>query len=131
MSVDPTLKQAILKAFRCQNSGNCCRREGYVYVDAPTQAAMAKKLNLDLPTFLESYTETKNGWRFIASPTFRNTCFLTCENTCSVYEARPKICQTYPDWPEIWESEASLQEEADSCPGLKMAIEQVRQTPGF
>jgi Fe-S-cluster containining protein len=67
------------------------------------------------------------GWEVIASPDFRPRCFLTEENTCSVYELRPLACRTYPQWPQIWESEESLREETEKCPGLRRALALVKK----
>ena len=115
-------KSAILNQFQCQQSGNCCKASGYVYVSKSEITDMAKVLNLSEELFRKQFINKINGWDVIASPTFRTNCFLNSNNNCSVYEARPDHCRTYPNWPIIWESDSNLIKEAAVCPGLKKAI---------
>ncbi len=118
-------REAILAKFQCQNSGNCCRRPGYVYVDPPDVAAMAQILGEDVPAFRRMYVKRDEGWEVVSTPRFRVGCFLNGENKCDVYEARPHACRTYPDWPDIWKDDHALREEMTSCPGLKKAVHDV------
>jgi len=37
---------------------------------------------------------------------------------CSVYEARPLQCRTFPFWPELLETEARWRRLARFCPGI-------------
>jgi Fe-S-cluster containining protein len=121
------LKEDILAKFECQKSGNCCRREGVVYATVPEMKAMADFLGINLGDFIQRFTQRKDGWYMIASPTHRPTCFLTPENTCSVYQFRPKACKTYPHWPSIWMSEEDILTELALCPGLKKAFEKATE----
>ncbi len=120
-------KEIILSQFKCQNSGNCCRCAGYVYVTKKEIDQMAEIKQEHPALFIQNYVRRENGWDVIAGPSFRPQCFLNTSNQCDVYEARPQACRSYPDWPEIWESNASILKESESCPGLKKAIEKVRK----
>jgi Fe-S-cluster containining protein len=115
-------KDEILANFKCQNSGNCCKAGGYVYVTADTIEKMAKILQTSPIDFRQTYTQKDNGWDIIASPNFNTNCLLDENNRCKVYDARPLACRTYPNWPSIWQSDETLVEESKSCPGLKQAI---------
>lgn len=84
---------------------------------------MAEKLELPISEFKEKFVLEENGWQLIAKPGFRKNCFLDKNNNCQVYEARPKKCRTYPDWPEIFQSEETLKKETELCPGLRKAYE--------
>lgn len=117
-------KDAILKAFKCQQSGNCCKCPGFVYVDEKTVQEMASILKIDVSEFVSNYVKIEKGWKVVATPTYRSNCFLDERNNCKVYEARPNACRTYPDWPGIWESDAKLLEETRLCPGLRLAVSQ-------
>ena len=44
-------------------------------------------------------------------------------NQCPVHSVRPQQCRTYPDWPQIWASNESFQEELRSCKGLQKAVQ--------
>lgn len=45
-------------------------------------------------------------------------CVFWTEAGCSVYEARPVQCSTYPFWSTLVETEGSWREEARDCPGI-------------
>jgi Fe-S-cluster containining protein len=115
-------KDEILASFKCQNSGNCCKAGGYVYVTSDNIEKMAKILHKNPIDFRQMYTQKDNGWDIIASPNFNANCLLDENNKCKVYEARPLACRTYPNWPSIWQSDSTVIEESKSCPGLKQAI---------
>jgi Fe-S-cluster containining protein len=119
------LKSEILSQFKCQGSGNCCRAGGYVRVTIPEIIALSERLNLTPEVFRSQFVVRLNGWEMISTPTHRPLCFLNEDHQCGVYDQRPSACRTYPDWPEIWESEATLREESRQCPGLAQAMSKV------
>jgi uncharacterized protein len=120
-----TIKSKMLSAFKCQQSGNCCRCPGIVYVTQSEVESMAAIKNLSVIKFKEIYVKRQNGWEVVASTTFRKDCFLNKKNQCDVYGARPKQCRTYPNWPEIWESKEAIIKETKLCPGFKKAFETI------
>jgi Fe-S-cluster containining protein len=117
------LKSQILAAFECQKSGNCCRRDGYVYATLPEMQKMADFLEVDLGSFMDRFVKRDSGWWVISSVTHRPNCFLTPENTCRIYPVRPPACKTYPHWPDLWVSKESILAEIAMCPGLKKAVD--------
>eukprot|EP01047_Picozoa_sp_COSAG01_P015470 COSAG01_NODE_775_length_13698_cov_60.191632_7_plen_130_part_00 len=120
-------KEAILKAFRCQQSGNCCRCPGYVYVTPRDMAKMAAIKQQSITQFKQESVLEKNNWHLIATPDFRPKCFLDkTGKRCTVYEARPKACRTFPDWPSIWDSDAHIKETAAMCPGFRKALSDLK-----
>ncbi len=119
------LKADLLAKFECQQSGNCCRREGYVYATTLELQKMAKLLGVSYVEFVDQFVVRQEGWALIASPAHRPGCFVNAQNHCDIYEARPKSCRTYPDWPQIWENHASVLAELAMCPGLKLAFDRV------
>jgi Fe-S-cluster containining protein len=121
-------KATILHAFECQSSGHCCKAPGFVYVTTQDISNMAHTLGMSVQSFRSFFVRKHNGWDVVASPYFQSDCFLNNQNKCKVYEARPTACQTYPDWPSIWESEKTLLAESELCPGLKKAIKDVKNT---
>lgn len=118
-------KSEILSEFACQNSGNCCRATGYVYVTEPEIVQMAERLELSVSDFCEQYVRRRNGWPLVASPDHRPHCFLDTANRCQVYNERPPACRSYPDWPEVWDSHETVLSEISACPGLKKAAEKL------
>jgi Fe-S-cluster containining protein len=122
-------KEKILSYFTCQKTGNCCRADGVVYASQIELSKMANLFGIDINIFKKKYVKKKNGWSILADRTHRPNCFLTEDNSCKVYSARPEHCQTYPDWPEIWKSENTLQTETQLCPALKKAYTTYKKDP--
>ena len=116
-------KDTILAQFKCHQTGNCCRFDGVVYASAQEIEAMAKVLGIDIVSFMEKYVKRKDGWMLIADRAHRPNCFLNEKNQCEIYDARPKNCKTYPNWPEIWRDEESLYKETLLCKGLREAVQ--------
>jgi Fe-S-cluster containining protein len=124
-------REEILKLFKCQQSGNCCRYPGFVYVTPENIKRMSAILNLSEEEFFKEYVQIQNGWPIIASKTFHQNCFLDCNNKCKVYEGRPDPCKSYPNWDQIWQSDESLIHESLLCPGLDKAISQYKSKQNF
>ena len=122
------LRREMLSRFQCQKSGNCCRCPGVVYATAQEISSMASLLDHSSIEFREKYVVKRKGWDVIADQEHRPNCFLKKDNTCEVYDGRPKACRTYPDWPEIWSSKARVEAECGVCPGLKKAYKDVSKT---
>ena len=119
-------KAEILSRFKCQKSGNCCKAGGYVYLTSTELETMAEGVNLTVEAFREQYVVTQNGWDLIATPTHRPRCFLDENDRCTVYASRPAACRSYPDWPELWNSEDVLLSECQTCPGLRKAVSELQ-----
>lgn len=106
--------------FGCTKSGNCCRNHGeysYVYLMPPEVTALAGHLELDEDVFLERYTHQEEGWTLLRMD--EPQCpFLTEENTCGVYSARPRQCRTWPFWEENLKSPEAWAAAAHICPGM-------------
>ena len=106
--------------FECTQCGNCCRTHdeySFVYLAEGDITALTEHLELDRATFLERHCQEEDGW--ITLRIDEPACpFLNDAGGCSVYEARPKQCRTWPFWVEnlkraTWEGPVS-----DCCPGI-------------
>jgi Fe-S-cluster containining protein len=106
--------------FECQGSGKCCvsRGEyGYVYVTLKDRRAMAKLLGLDTRSFTKKYCDKdSNGFWKIAD--FTAACRFLEGRHCTVYEARPTQCRTWPFWPEVMNARSWSKDVASYCPGV-------------
>ena len=113
--------------FSCTQCGNCCTGPpGAVWFTDEEGVAMAKKLKISLEDFYGHYAR-KIGIRWSLTENVisgKYDCvFLdrTAEKaTCSLYEARPSQCRTWPFWRENLRSEAAWQRAKDEtpCPGM-------------
>lgn len=114
--------------FECQGSGKCCTSRGqygFVYLTLKDQKRFAQYFKLTLAEFRKKYCGQKNGDVFLLNPSdlgMKNhkeeDCIFLKNNQCSVYEARPEHCRTWPFWPENMSPKAWNKEVASFCPGV-------------
>jgi Fe-S-cluster containining protein len=137
-------------SFQCTACGKCCTGAsgGKVWVNEAEQDAIAQLLNLKNRQDLQdqylvqdtinttissssSSSSTNNKWGIQMIPhdtsntlnTQEEKCiFLTSENKCSIYRARPTQCQTFPFWPALVASEHDWETTARSqCEGITIS----------
>jgi len=82
-------------------------------------------LGLSLEAFNETYTENrldKNGQtlKSIKQHETKKQCTFLDGNRCSIYEARPTQCKTYPFWPQNMIGPAEWIAESHLCEGIKV-----------
>jgi Fe-S-cluster containining protein len=107
--------------FTCQpGCALCCSGEpGYVHVSDQEKTDMAATLDLSRDDFERRYVrQTVDG---DSLKELRNGDCALLENTrpgCTVYEARPTQCRTFPFWPEFMVSPRAYNELKSECPGI-------------
>lgn len=87
--------------FACQGSGQCCVSRGaygYVYLTLEDRRRLARLLGIPTARFTRQYCTRTDGL-FHLRDTGADCRFLEAQR-CSVYEARPTQCRTWPFWPE-------------------------------
>lgn len=130
--------------FKCLDTcgGKCCTlnwdgRAGFVFLTKEDRERISKFLGVGDLEFASR--GAFHFTRFSGKPTnqwFLNqsknkTCGFLIEGKCSIYEARPTQCRTFPFWPENIMTMSSLKE---VCPGIgegenqdpKIVLEQIR-----
>jgi len=127
--------------FACTQCGNCCTGPpGYVWFSRSEGRAMAKSVGVPVETFYERYARREgDGWSLKERETEHgyDCVFLDRESfpgraVCSLYDARPTQCRTWPFWPEnlvskeIW----NQVKRETPCPGMNtgalVPIEEIR-----
>lgn len=106
-------------SFSCTECGACCTGgPGYVWVSAEEIQIIADHLHLSLDTFSQKYLR-KIGKRYslIEKPKSYDCIFLSGKK-CTIYEARPKQCKSYPFWDGILESRERWEQEKKNCEGI-------------
>jgi len=106
--------------FECQGSGKCCVSHGeygFVYMTTADRTAMAKHLGLSLAAFTKKYCDENDGF-FHLKESGNPSCMFLKNKQCSVYEARPVQCRTWPFWPEVMNAKVWKAEVASFCPGV-------------
>lgn len=115
--------------FECTQCGNCCTGPpGTVWFNLAEGRALATALGLGFRVFLERHARMVDGrWSLRERQTsFGYDCiFLDRESApptalCSVYEARPAQCRTWPFWPENLTSKRTWAavKRRTPCPGM-------------
>jgi len=107
--------------FECQGSGKCCTSHGefgFVFLTKEDQKRFAKHLSLSPRDFLKKYCDQTQGIWHLKENKAKTDCMFLKEKRCSVYEARPNQCRTWPFWPEVMNAKAWKLEVESFCPGV-------------
>jgi Fe-S-cluster containining protein len=91
--------KALLAASSCRQCGNCCKtgisdnEDASVIVNKEEVEAIAKESNATFKELIGKLTlhaTTKDAWCFPLP------CMFYQDGQCQIYNARPKVCRTYP-----------------------------------
>lgn len=106
--------------FKCTGCGQCCTGEpGYVFLSDEDIENLATKLSISKDLFLQKYTRYVEGRiSLLEDPKNYDCIFLKNQKHCTVYEARPKQCKTFPWWPGNFENEEEFEETKNRCEGF-------------
>jgi Fe-S-cluster containining protein len=105
--------------FTCTGCGSCCTgASGSVRLSDNDIDRLAKHLRLQPGRFVRQYTRTVRGERRPIDAPGSSECIFLRSKACSVYEARPTQCRTFPWWRENLRDEESWREAASSCEGI-------------
>jgi hypothetical protein len=109
--------------FRCKGPecGDCCSGKngpGAVWVELTEIEALARHLGLSLADFASRFVRRLGAHLSLVEKPNHDCVFYTKERGCTVYEARPGQCRTYPFWARILRTRADWDAEAPRCPGI-------------
>ena len=105
--------------FTCSECGDCCTgAPGYVWVNREEIEALAKQTKLTPAEFEERYVR-KVGIRKSLIEYGNGDCvfFDGKSRKCTVYEARPRQCKTWPFWQSNLANEEAWEQTCEVCPG--------------
>src|SRR5262245_12780335 len=117
MATEPWYEDGL--RFECTQCGNCCTgAPGYVWVNAAEIAALAQLVNETVDAFEEKYTR-KVGNRTSLIEYSNGDCvfFDNKSRRCTVYDARPRQCRTWPFWNSNLKSSSAWAHTCQVCPG--------------
>jgi len=108
-----------LKCAMCD--GNCCIGEsGYIWITKKEIENLAKHLNITIDELAQKYI-FKVGYKFsireklISKDNYACVFFDLTKKQCSIYEARPIQCRTFPFW-EYFKN--NIEEVKEECPAI-------------
>lgn len=125
-------------AFTCTRCGNCCTgAPGYVWVNDDELSELAALVGLDVQTFSRKYVRQVGARRSLIEKRNGDCVFWDKVQGCTVYEARPVQCRTWPFWRQNLETPDDWNETCRVCPGsghgtlvpLEAIQAQVERTP--
>jgi Fe-S-cluster containining protein len=105
--------------FSCTQCGNCCTgAPGYVWVNKEEIETLAAAMGQDVAEFEEMYVR-KVGIRKSLREYPNGDCvfFDTDSRSCSVYQARPRQCRSWPFWDSNLRTEGDWEATGEHCPG--------------
>lgn len=106
--------------FECQGSGRCCTSRGeygYVYLTREDRRRLAAHFGVTVRDFLREHATRAGGYWRLKDPPGPDCAYLD-GTRCSVYEARPTQCRTWPFWPDVMTPKRWAGEVAAYCPGV-------------
>jgi Fe-S-cluster containining protein len=105
--------------FGCTGCGKCCTGSpGYVYLSLQDLERLAAHFKIAQEEFTKKYTRLVDDQYALLDRPGSDDCLFLQNNQCTIYEARPTQCRTFPWWihnlrgPEDWE------EAAKRCEGI-------------
>ncbi len=107
--------------FQCQGSGKCCTSHGeygFVFLTLEDRRRFAKFFKIPTGTFTKKYCQKTNGAYHLIEKKGQPDCLFLKGKSCSVYEARPTQCRTWPFWPEVMSPKTWKKEISSFCPGV-------------
>ena len=105
--------------FSCTQCGNCCTGDpGVVWVTEQDIANIAELTGKSRGEIRLLHTRIMGGRVSLREHANGDCTFFDPENrTCTIYEARPTQCRTWPFWNSNLQSPESWREVKRTCPG--------------
>jgi Fe-S-cluster containining protein len=108
--------------FSCAKCSACCRYEpGFVFLSQKDFDVLAKALQMGYTQFMETFCRWIPYLGDTERLSLREKSNLDCifwKEGCSVYEARPLQCRSFPFWPTVLHSKQAWKAAAAGCPGM-------------
>jgi len=105
--------------FECTQCGDCCTgAPGYVWVNKEEIAKLAAQVGLGVPDFEARYVRSVGVRKSLMEYENGDCVFFDNQaRKCTVYEARPRQCRTWPFWDSNVRTEEAWEQTCEVCPG--------------
>ena len=105
--------------FHCTGCGKCCTgAPGYVFLSPKDIETLSLHFQITTDEFTKKYVrQVEDRLSLIDAPGTPDCVFLK-DNRCSVYEARPIQCKTFPWWVHQIKDSKSWEEAGKHCEGI-------------
>jgi uncharacterized protein len=105
--------------FQCSQCGDCCTgAPGHVWVNKSEIEALAAQLQISVPEFEERFVRQVGLRKSLVEYDNGDCVFFDSESRkCTVYEARPRQCKTWPLWDSNVRTPKAWAQTCEVCPG--------------
>ena len=105
--------------FKCTGCGKCCTGSpGYVFLSHTDLARLSAHFQLTEVEFTQKHTRYIDGQYALLDREESYDCTFLKNKQCSVYEARPTQCRTFPWWVHNLREPGDWEEAAKRCEGI-------------
>jgi len=108
--------------FSCKRCSACCRYDpGFVFLSEKDLEKLSCELKMDNSRFIKKYCRWVMDWQGKEVLSLKEKANKDCifwDSSCTVYQARPLQCRTFPFWESIAASAQSWEVTACECPGI-------------
>ena len=114
------------KKTNCLNCANCCKTTGPLFTSADVER-ISKHLRLKPQQFISQYLRIDEDQDYVLQ---KLPCsFLDHDNTCFIYEVRPKACREFPhtDRKKFQQIAAITMKNIPICPAVYNIVEEMKK----
>ena len=116
----------VFEKINCLSCANCCKTTGPLFTEKDIER-ISKHLKMKMSDFEDQFlrTDEDNDKVLQNLPCW----FLNEDNTCSIYEVRPKACREFPhtDRKKIYQINPLTLQNTVICPAAFQFVERLRQ----
>lgn len=117
MTEQPWYKDGL--KFKCSGCGDCCTgAPGFVWVNKAEIAALAEETDMEVDAFEATYVRPVGIRKSLVEFANGDCIFFDgATRKCTVYNARPRQCKTWPFWDSNLQSPETWAGTCEVCPG--------------
>ncbi len=106
--------------FQCTECGKCCTGSpgGYVFLSPSDIERLSHHFSVSVEEFSTNYTYTVDHKISLIDFPNSHDCIFLKEKKCTVYEARPIQCRTFPWWIHMLHDRNDWEEAGKHCEGI-------------
>ena len=120
------IHEEVFAQTNCLDCANCCKTTGPLF-ERKDIDRIAKYLRMKPAQFEAKYLriDADNDWVLQSLP----CSFLAADNSCLIYEVRPKACREFPhtDRPKIYQIAQHTQKNVAICPADFSIVEKMKE----
>jgi Fe-S-cluster containining protein len=114
---DPWFSEGL--KFKCTGCGKCCTGSpGYVFLSSTDLERLASHFSLSPEEFAANFTYRVDDKISLIDQKDTSDCIFLKNNQCSVYDARPVQCRTFPWWIHFLREPEDWEEAGKRCEGI-------------